>query len=414
MRSFKIFKNHKSNAMKTQCLKLPKLFLLTLLWACTKDNILKNTSLNNEDILIVENWFNTKELSISNDRKKIFNDLKINLQLDASWKEDLSDNNELMIIPIDNKKTFQNNYKKSNNYLVLYKSKNNDRIISDAIFQFQSLSTNSGMIIKKGIISNLLTNKNINLNIKIRAITIFDQFLKESKFKDGKKEYESIIKEKENVNERKMSLEGNCIDWYLVTTYYFPDGSTYVTSEYVGRTCGNCAIGDPMNQSIICVQENGGSESSNLSDYLQQYAQFNKISNSSITESSNGATNLGTINWTVIQGASSPWRVTAVTEFKFKKYQYFDINLMRMTNTYDIIHFNTTGSSFVGSDFWIESTWNQISAIDNIDNNNSEYAKGNSIVSGSIKHKLPVPIIGGGIYQTTQVVTGNTLVWHPK
>jgi hypothetical protein len=34
-----------------------------------------------------------------------------------------------------------------------------------------------------------------------------------------------------------------CTEWYIVTTYHYADGSTYVTEEYVGTTCeddGRC------------------------------------------------------------------------------------------------------------------------------------------------------------------------------
>jgi hypothetical protein len=86
---------------------------------------------------------------------------------------------------------------------------------------------------------------------------------------------------------------------------------------------------------------------------------------------------------------------------------------MRTTNTYDILLNKTAGSSFVGTDFWVESTWNQISAMDHIENNNSENAKGVNMVSGSIKHKLRVPGFGGAIYQSTQLAS-NSHTWIPK
>ena len=34
-----------------------------------------------------------------------------------------------------------------------------------------------------------------------------------------------------------------CIDWYLVTTYYYADGTSTQTSEYEGTTCDGCDNG---------------------------------------------------------------------------------------------------------------------------------------------------------------------------
>jgi hypothetical protein len=35
----------------------------------------------------------------------------------------------------------------------------------------------------------------------------------------------------------------SCIDWYLITTIYYSDGSTSQTKEYVGTTCAGCDCG---------------------------------------------------------------------------------------------------------------------------------------------------------------------------
>jgi hypothetical protein len=49
----------------------------------------------------------------------------------------------------------------------------------------------------------------------------------------------------------------NCTDWYLVTTYYYDDGSTTQTREFIGTTCnGECGPQDPTGESWAC---DGGS-----------------------------------------------------------------------------------------------------------------------------------------------------------
>ena len=46
-----------------------------------------------------------------------------------------------------------------------------------------------------------------------------------------------------------------CIDWYLVTTYYYADGTSTQTSEYEGTTCDGCDNG--MYESL-CPNDGGG------------------------------------------------------------------------------------------------------------------------------------------------------------
>ncbi len=55
----------------------------------------------------------------------------------------------------------------------------------------------------------------------------------------------------------------DCTDWYMITTYTYPDGTQSQTETYVGTTCGNgdCGIGGPYNQNLECINpgEGGGS-----------------------------------------------------------------------------------------------------------------------------------------------------------
>ena len=56
-------------------------------------------------------------------------------------------------------------------------------------------------------------------------------------YNNGKLISSGLMKKGSGLSNRTES-EG-CIDWYLVTTYYYTDGTTSQTEEYVGRTCGN-------------------------------------------------------------------------------------------------------------------------------------------------------------------------------
>ncbi|MDP3666866.1 MAG: hypothetical protein Q8R50_09305 [Sediminibacterium sp.] len=61
------------------------------------------------------------------------------------------------------------------------------------------------------------------------------------------------IQAKQNSDTKKVN--STCIDWYLVTTYHYSNGSTYQTSEYVGTTCGGC---DTPDYQSLCPGGDGG------------------------------------------------------------------------------------------------------------------------------------------------------------
>jgi hypothetical protein len=47
-----------------------------------------------------------------------------------------------------------------------------------------------------------------------------------------------------------------CIDWYIVTTVTFSDGSSFQTEQFIGTTCNDCAPNDPDLQSLDCPDSN--------------------------------------------------------------------------------------------------------------------------------------------------------------
>ena len=77
--------------------------------------------------------------------------------------------------------------------------------------------------------------------------------------------------------------------------------------------------------------------------------------------------------------------------------------------------FNTVGSSFIGTNILIESTWNQTSSISEIHNNNTSGTYGRSKVSGEVTHRLRQPLpYSGGILGFTFQVPANELRFYPK
>ena len=102
-----------------------------------------------------------------------------------------------------------------------------------------------------------------------------------------------------NVNSNKLTSisASGCIDWYIITTYTFPDGTQYTTEEYIGRTCDEC-IPDPNFASVVsfeCGLQSGGADyglAENLSKVAKLCAEFSWVKvGQSYTASARGIAN---------------------------------------------------------------------------------------------------------------------------
>jgi hypothetical protein len=56
------------------------------------------------------------------------------------------------------------------------------------------------------------------------------------------------------------SRTDGCIDWYIVTTYTYPDGTQYTTEEYYTTTCNgnNCEASNPYGGNLECINQSDG------------------------------------------------------------------------------------------------------------------------------------------------------------
>ena len=110
---------------------------------------------------------------------------------------------------------------------------------------------------------DILNKGTVTTNGLFQFLGVAGQWKYQLDYKNGKLYSFGLVEQKDKpVNAAGRIDEIVCIDWYLVTTYYYEDGTTSQTSEYLGTTCnGEC--GNPMYQSL-CPD---GSSSSNDYEY---------------------------------------------------------------------------------------------------------------------------------------------------
>lgn len=102
----------------------------------------------------------------------------------------------------------------------------------------------------------MFSGKAVGFDGIYKMLTVTGRWISQFEIKNGRIYSTGSIlqKNKNNISESNQKTNG-CIDWYLVTTYHYADGSTYQTREYVGTTCDGCS--DPNYQSI-CPDNGGG------------------------------------------------------------------------------------------------------------------------------------------------------------
>ncbi len=109
---------------------------------------------------------------------------------------------------------------------------------------------------------------------------------------------------------------------------------------------------------------------------------------------------IGTTTWIVTEGQIASWKVEAITEYKYYHSTYMNMINNTIEHSYNLFHYKTIASSYIGSNTFITTTWIHTNAnsstMDQVTNNNAPNCKGVSNVIGTLRHvanyNWPVPL----------------------
>lgn len=77
-------------------------------------------------------------------------------------------------------------------------------------------------------------------NGQFRFLSVTGRLIYQLDYKDRRLISAGVVKSKSATDkDASAKTTSDCIDWYLVTTVYFEDGSSYTYEEYLTTTCGN-------------------------------------------------------------------------------------------------------------------------------------------------------------------------------
>jgi hypothetical protein len=191
--------------------------------------------------------------------------LKKNLDFTKAHMEWRDKDLNYLIIPIKDDVLLQKGLdKKSSLNLLLVVDKQED-IKFGRIVYFTPSDGKKHERISTNTFSNLFYHKPNNENGMFRYMSITGRWLYQIEYKDGKEYSFGIIRPKaDTAKQKRLAL---CIDWSIVTTYHFANGSSYTTTEYVGTTC-DCGDGSYM--SLCPGGQGGGGEDVHVSGVIEE------------------------------------------------------------------------------------------------------------------------------------------------
>jgi hypothetical protein len=226
-------------------------------WGCKKASEDK-TSLSHQERAKVLNWLEKQKTSTNPAKNQTVQNLADHLDFARLRSEQSGNEETITVIPVKpGLLTVNNRNKMVSNYLVLFPDKIGG-YRSGYILQYQPVNGQPAEV-PTNTFGKFYDSQDLDCNGTFTTITVRDKFVAEVEYKDkGRLARFSEI----TVKDHPQHGNGNarsCIDWYWVTTYYYPDGSSYQTSEYFTTTCDGCSPSDPNAASLDCDNSGNGS-----------------------------------------------------------------------------------------------------------------------------------------------------------
>ncbi len=251
--------------MKKAISKLQLLFCVILIGALSCKKETSDTLNNDVTINKVNTWLDNQIILTKSAKAQNIQLLKENLDIANLKLENSEENEQLVIIPIKEAfKQLRNIDNKTTLYFVAIMNKTGSIRKANLVMYIPAAGKIITALPDKTFYNILNEGKNVASG-QFRFLSVTGRWLYQLEYnKNGDLSAFGLIQQKSKLGDGNISTNGvttlsTCTDWYLVTTYYYSDGTTSQTSDYVGTTCDGC--GDTMNQSL-CPDSGGGGSTS--------------------------------------------------------------------------------------------------------------------------------------------------------
>ena len=216
---------------------------MIILNSCQKEESFDNA--NQGIIAKVKQWMDEQKKEMFANKAAKVDLLKVNLEYSNLRIEQSAQNEKIIIIPImEGFKAQKIPDKNSIPNLILLMNASGD-IRKGNVVLFKPNIDGKYYTVPHNIFYNIYNTGKVNCNGLFEFLSIAGQRQYHLEYKNGKLFSFGLRKKKEPANQSGRTST-MCYDVVLVTTYYYEDGSTDVTEEYLGTTCSeDCGQPNP-------------------------------------------------------------------------------------------------------------------------------------------------------------------------
>lgn len=197
--------------------------------------------------------------------------LKLNLDFNSAKMAPRDQNNDYLIVPIKEELKTKKNLDRNSTLDLLIVMDKAGKIKWGEIVYFLPADGKKHNSLSPNTIQNIFNSKPAD-NGMFKFLSVTGKWINQIEYKNNRLYSHGIIESKKSDNTQRTTTI--CIDWYLVTTYHYGDGSTYQTWEYVGTTCDGC---DNPDYQSLCPDGGGGGSGNtqivteDISSYEEEY-----------------------------------------------------------------------------------------------------------------------------------------------
>jgi hypothetical protein len=254
------------------------LAVMLLFISCQKevDQIPVNTTaeISNQAVITkINSWLENKKVGLADDLSSKIERLKTNLDFGTLHLEKYKQKDRLVIVPLKNSfKSANNEDKNPVNYLVVVLPEQGD-ITKGNIIQYVSATGKNKALLNA--FSKIFNFEELDCNGQFTVLSITDDFRYELKFENNKLKSIAELRTKPGSDKQKTN---GCIEWYLVTTYHYSDGSSESYWQYVFTSC-DCEQVRNIDCRRFRINCGGGSGGGGDIEYEEEYTASGTLEN---------------------------------------------------------------------------------------------------------------------------------------
>jgi hypothetical protein len=212
---------------------------LVIFFACKKnipDHPLFNTKAYQEKI---NTWLDDQKRMDAPIKSENVESLKNSLDFENVRSETLNAEKQLLVIPVKDVFKGEHNIRANEEPILLITLDATGRILQGKLVLYQP-EANQKTKIPLNTFSDIYNNRDLQISGMFKFLSVSGGWLYQIGYKSGKGNSYGVVRKKKDVavpavNNRTDAIE--CTDWFLDTTYFYPDGTTETTTVYLGRTC---------------------------------------------------------------------------------------------------------------------------------------------------------------------------------